>query len=139
MANKKNSVKNNDMSMKIMLAVALLAAFVGGYLVARAKYKPQIMELTKMVANKDESIQKMKSDANKVIMKDGEMWLVEDGIVKPMESDIMMPNGNKVTVEGKVVDPDGKETIMQNGDAMDMEGKMMPSGGVNIDTDTRSF
>ncbi len=81
MASKKNSAKNNDMNMKIVLFIAFVLAFIGGYFVARAKYKPQIIELTKMVADKDDSMKQMKANANKVEMKDGKMWVVENGII----------------------------------------------------------
>ncbi len=129
----KNSGKN-DMQMKAFVIVALIAAFIGGYLVARAKYKPQLAELSKMVMDKDGAMKKMKADANRIIMKDGKMWVVEDGIVRQMDSDMMMPNGSKVMQDGKVVESDGDEMMMNNGDAMDMEGVMMPNGGAEVNT-----
>lgn len=136
---KKAAVKRSDMQMKTFIIIALIAAFVGGYLVARAKYKPQILELAKMVADKDSAMQKMKDNANKVVMKDGMMWMVEEGIVKSMDSDIMMPNGVKVMKDGRVITANGEEMMMKNGDAIDMEGNMMPRGGENIETGSPSF
>lgn len=129
----------NDMQMKAFIIVALIAAFIGGYLVARAKYKPQIAELSKMVLDKDDAMNKMKADANKIIMKDGKMWVIEDGIVREMDSDMMMPNGSKVMLDGKVVNSDGDEMMMRNGDAMDMEGTMMPNGGASVNIDSSGF
>lgn len=134
MASKKTVTQDNDMTMKIVVIVALIISFVGGYFVARAKYKPQLMELTKMVMNKDEAMQKMKADANKVLMKDGKMWVVESGMVKEMDADIVMSNGDKVMSDGKVVKADGTEAKMENGDAMDMSGKMLPGEGSKTDT-----
>ncbi len=125
MASKKSVHQQNDMTMKIVILVALVLAFIGGYFAARAKYKPQLVELSKMVSDKDQTMQKMKTEANRVLMKDGKMWIVENGMVNEMDSDIMMPNGTKVMTDGKVVTEDGTESMMKNGDAMDMQGKML--------------
>ena len=94
---KRTAAEQKDMTMKVVLGVALLVVFVAGYFIARAKYKPQIVELSKMVADKDESLQKIKSNTNKVMMKDDKMWVVENGELKKMDSDIMMTNGEKRT------------------------------------------
>lgn len=141
MASKKSikNIDNSDATMKVIIVVALILAFVGGYMVARAKYKPQLLELSKMVSDKDQAMQKMKTEANKVMMKDGAMWVVENGLVKTMDADIMLKNGDKVTTEGKVVKSDGTESTLQNGDAVSMEGSLMPNGGANVDTATTQF
>ena len=133
MASKKIGTQS-DMTMKVVIIIALLVAFIAGYFAARAKYKPQLVELSKMVSDKDQSMQKMKANANKIVMKDGKMWVIENGMVKEMDSDIMMPNGSKVSIDGKITGEDGKESMMNNGEAMDMTGKMMPNGGVDTDT-----
>lgn len=119
---------DNDMTMKIFVAVALVIAFVAGYIVSRAKYKPQIEQLSKMVIDKDAALQQMKSNTNKIMMKDDKMWVVENGEVKQMDSDIMMPSGDKVMMDGKVMRADGTDVVMKNGDAIDMDGKMMSDG-----------
>ena len=128
MASKKSTKTDNDMTMKIFVAVALVIAFVGGYLIARAKYKPQLQELSKMVLDKDAALQQMKSYNNKIMMKDDKLWVVENGKVKEMDSDIMMPSGDKVMMGGKVMRADGTDIMMKNGDAIDMDGKMMSGG-----------
>lgn len=125
MASKKRVSNDNDMTMKIFVVVALVIAFVGGYLIARAKYKPQLIELSKMVTDKDAALQQMKANANKVMMKDNKMWIVENGEVKPLDSDLMMTSGDKVMMDGKVLKSDGTSIMMKNGDAMDMDGRMM--------------
>lgn len=135
----KKSSRSNDTQMKAFIIVALIAAFIGGYLVARAKYKPQIVELSKMVLEKDSEMNKMKTNANRIIMKDGAMYVIEDGIVREMENDMMMPNGTKVMTDGKVVTSDNKEMMMQNGDAMDMEGIIMPNGGADVNVGSPTF
>jgi hypothetical protein len=125
MASKKSTKANSDMQMKIAVIIALLIAFVGGYLIARAKYKPQIIELAKMVTDKDTALSQMKSNANKVMMEGDKMFVVENGMVKPMDSDIMMTNGDKVSTSGEITKSDGSTDMMHNGDSMDMNGKML--------------
>lgn len=131
MAARKNSGsrQNNDMTMKVMLVVALIIAFVAGYFVARAKYKPQLVELSKMIIDKDQAMEKVKSNANKVMMKEDKMWIVENGMARMMDSDTMMTNGDKVLQDGTVVKADGTKTILKNGDAVDMTGQMMEGNG----------
>lgn len=131
MAAKRNSSsrKNNDMTMKVMLVVALVIAFVAGYFVARAKYKPQLVELSKMIIDKDQAMERVKSNGNKVMMRDGKVWIVENGMAKMMDSDTMMTNGDKVLQDGTVVKADGTKTMMKNGDAVDMNGRMITGGG----------
>lgn len=138
MASKKTSVVDRDITMKVVLAAAILLAFIGGYLVARAKYKPQIIELTKMVTDKDNAIVKIKADANRIVMRDGKMWVIENGMVNMMEDEMTMPNGAKVMTDGKIVASDGKELMMQEGDAMDMDGVVIPGNGQN-NTNSPSF
>lgn len=125
MASKKKVSTNNDMSMKVVLVVALALAFIGGYLVSRARYKPQILELNKMVMDKDQTMNRMKANANKVMMKDGTIWVVKDGILSPLEEEIEMTNGDKVMPDGKLIKADGSESMMQNGESMDMDGNMI--------------
>lgn len=111
--NKKTTKADNDMTIKIFVVVALVIAFVGGYLIARAKYKPQLQELSKMVLDKDAALQQMKSYNNKIMMKEDKMWVVENGQVKEMDSDIMMPSGDKVMMGGKVMRADGTDVMMK--------------------------
>lgn len=114
----------NDMTKNIIIIVALLVAFGAGYIFARAKYKPQILELNKMVLERDNAVTKMKADANKIMMKDGEMWVVENGILSKMTADKTV-NGTKIMMNGKMMQEDGKEVELKNGDSIDMNGKMM--------------
>lgn len=111
--------------MKSLIVVGLLLAFFGGYIFARAKYKPQILELNKMIAERDETMNMMKADDNKIMMKDGTMWVVKDGERMEMDADMMMSNGDKVMMDGKIVKSDGSESMMKDGDSMDMQGNMM--------------
>ncbi len=124
MASKKSSVQDKDKSMKIMLVVALIIAFAGGYLVARAKYKPQILELNKMVADKDKTMEKMSADANRVVMKDGAIWVIQNGVMRALDQEMSFKNGDKITAEGKITQKDGKEVLLQDGDSVDMDGNV---------------
>ena len=131
MAARKNSgsSQNNDMNMKVMLIVALIVTFIAGYFLARAKYKPQLVELSKMILDKDQAMEKVKTNANKVMMKDDKVWIVENGMARMMDSDTMMTNGDKVLQDGTIVKVDGTKTMMKNGDAVDMNGQMMEGNG----------
>jgi hypothetical protein len=122
----RSKATNSDMSMKVILVVALALAFIGGYLVARARYKPQILELNKMVLEKDTSLSKIKANANKVMMKDDAMWVVEEGIVSQMEEEVTLSNGATVGVDGKVTNADGTEMMLKNGESISMDGEMIP-------------
>ncbi len=124
MASKKSTVADKDKSMKIMVVVALIIAFAGGYLVARAKYKPQILELNKMVAEKDKTMEKVKSDANRVVMKDNVIWVIQNGVMSTLDSEMSFTNGDKINSEGKITQKDGKEVLLQNGDSVDMDGNV---------------
>lgn len=130
MASKKSSTAKSDMNMKIFVIVALLVTFVGGYLIARAKYKPQIVELSKMVNDKDSALQAVKSNENKVMMKEDKMWIVENGTLKEMDADLMMANGDKVMTDGTVIKASGSKMMMHNGEAIDTDGNPVtpPSG-----------
>lgn len=124
MASKKK-VAVNDNSMKVILVVALALAFIGGYLVSRARYKPQILELNKMIMEKDGTINTMRANANRVMRRDDEMWIVKDGMVSRMEEEVVMSNGDKAMPDGMIVKSDGSEVRLQNGQSMGMDGQMM--------------
>ncbi len=137
MAKKNNTQVNSDMNMKIFVFVALLVAFGLGMFVARARYKPQLEILTKMNLDKDAALQQMKSNYNKVMMKDDKMMVVENGVASPMEQEVVLQSGDKVTTEGEIVKADGTKTKLQNGDAVDLTGKVMTAN--SADTNQTGF
>lgn len=122
------NTKYTENHARLIIIVGLLLAFVAGFVVARAKYKPQILELNTMVIEKDQAITRMKADANKVMMKDDAMWVVENGIVKEMNEAVEFTNGDRVMSSGKVIKKDGTESVMMNGDAIDMDGNELEGG-----------
>ncbi len=119
---------NTDNRGKIIIIVGLLLAFVTGFVVARTKYKPQILELNKMITEKDQALSRLKADSNKVMMKDDTVWVVENGIVREMDESVVFTNGDKVMPDGKVMKKDGTESMMMNGDAIDMDGNEIDGG-----------
>lgn len=126
MAKKSSSdTMSKDMQMKIVVLIALVAAVAVGYLIARAKYKPQIRELSNMVSEKDKTVQKLKVNSNKIIMKEDKVWVMENGDVKEMTAEIVLSNGDKVTTDGKVVKNDGTNAQLQNGDTVTMDGEII--------------
>lgn len=120
--------KGTENHARLIIIVSLLVAFIAGFVVARAKYKPQLLELNKMITEKDQAISRMKADSNKVMMKDDAMWVVENGIVQEMSETIEFTNGGKVMPDGKVMNADGTESSMMNGDAYDMDGNELEGG-----------
>jgi len=120
--------KGSENHARLIIILGLLVAFVVGFMVARARYKPQILELNKMVSEKDQAITRMKADANKVMMRDDTVWVVENGIVSEMVETVELTNGDKVTPEGKVMKAEGGESTMINGDAIDMNGNELEGG-----------
>lgn len=129
MASKKKISTSTDNSMKVVLIVALALAFIAGYLVSRARYKPQILELNKMVLDKDTTISNLKANANKFMREDDVMWIVEDGLVRELEEEVTLSNGYVVTPEGKVMKGDGSEMMLQNGESMGMDGELIVNEG----------
>lgn len=114
--------QDNGMKIKIIILVALLVAFAGGYLVARAKYKPQILTLSNMVDSKSAEMEQIKDNANKVMMNDTKMWVVKDGIVTEMTEVVTLSNGYKVAPDGIVTVTDGTTMQLEENEALDMDG-----------------
>lgn len=124
MASKKAS-SNKDSSMKVILVVALALAFIAGYLVSRARYKPQILDLNKMVMERDESIKMMKASVNRIMKHDDTLWMIEDGILREVEEEVTLSDGSVVGLDGTVTRKDGSQVMLQNGDSIGMEGTML--------------
>lgn len=117
--------KNAAMNPKMIVAILLLVAFSAGFIVARIKYKPQIVELSNMAQEKAKEATEVKMSANKVMMKNGKLWLVKDGTADILDADVIFSNGNRVKMDGTIVKDDGTETEMEEGQSIDMNGDMM--------------
>ncbi|RSK37338.1 DUF6799 domain-containing protein [Hymenobacter metallilatus] len=55
--------------------------------------------------------------------RDGTMYLVRNGEIKPMPRDIRLPNGRLVTRDGFVVQRDGRRTELHDGEGCTMLGE----------------
>lgn len=132
MAKKNKDTMDSDMQMKVIVICALIIAFCIGFFVARLRYKPQLVELTKMVQDKDAALQQIQSENNHISMKDGKMWVVENGNAKEMTGNVSLLNGDSVESNGKVMRQNGSEEMLQNGESIDMSGNIitpMPQQG----------
>lgn len=114
---------NNSMNPKIIAIILIIAAFGTGYLIAWNIYKPQINELTKLASEKASEATKIKTSANKVMMKDGVVWLVDEGIADELDVDLMLSNGDRIMMDGTIKKDDGAMSKMEEGDILDMNGQ----------------
>ncbi|WP_126546731.1 DUF6799 domain-containing protein [Hymenobacter amundsenii] len=55
--------------------------------------------------------------------RDGTMFLVRNGEVRPMPHDVQLPNGRRVTRDGWVVERDGRRTELRDGQGCTMLGE----------------
>ena len=59
-----------------------------------------------------------------VMMKDGKMWVTQDGKTTAMDKEVTMKNGTKVMTDGTYVTKDGKKMKLANGVSIDKEGNL---------------
>ncbi|SDY18949.1 DUF6799 domain-containing protein [Hymenobacter psychrophilus] len=55
--------------------------------------------------------------------RDGTMFLVRNGEVRPMPHDVQLPNGRRITRDGWVVERDGRRTELRDGQGCTMLGE----------------
>lgn len=115
----------NGMNSKLVILILLVISYAAGFYTARLRYKPVINETRNMVYDKAKEADAVKMSANKVMMKDGMVWLVEKGVATELDANIMFSNGDKVMIDGSIVRADGKTEMMKEGQEMDMNGKLM--------------
>ncbi len=125
---------NEQMNKNMMtwVIVALIVGAVLGYFGARAKYKPQIDQLTKMVNEQKAKMEKMAKEAMMMsvgyVMKDGKMMVEEGGKMTAMTQDVTLKNGEKVITDGTVVKTDGSKMQLKEGQSIWQDGTMMENG-----------
>ncbi len=56
--------------------------------------------------------------------RDGTMFLVRNGEIRPMPHDVQLPNGRRVTRDGWVVARDGRRTELRDGQGCTMLGEV---------------
>ncbi len=64
----------------------------------------------------------MKKDC--CMMKNGQMMVMKDGEIMPMDKNMVMKNGTVCTVTGECILEDGTKMQMEEGDWMKMNGKI---------------
>ena len=69
---------------------------------------------------------KVSKPKDHIMMKDGKMWVVKNGVRTEMKEDMPLSNGTMVMMDGTVKMKDGKTKMMKNGSSIDMMGRMMP-------------
>jgi len=120
----KGTHKKNALTWVVIAALAL--GFLGGYLVARAKYTNQIGLVSKMVMDRSTLIDRLNNKLNRVSMtEDGKMVQVKNGLISPLRQSITFSNGVTVLTNGKVVQKDGTTTTLKPGESIDMDGNII--------------
>ncbi|MBB2147433.1 DUF6799 domain-containing protein [Pedobacter gandavensis] len=100
---------------KLFLMVTALVMLSCGAVVAQDSTMHKKMKTHKMSKAKDH-----------IMMKDGKMWVMKNGMHTEMKETMTLPNGTMVMTDGMVKMKDGKTMMMKNGNSIDMMGKMMP-------------
>ncbi|SFP74252.1 DUF6799 domain-containing protein [Hymenobacter arizonensis] len=67
--------------------------------------------------------------------RDGQMYVVRNGQLRPMTRDVHLPTGATVTKDGFVVSPDGTRTELREGQGCDLRGRpvavrLVPDGSL---------
>jgi len=115
----------STMSTKLMIIVVLAAAFVGGYLIARERYKPQIKELSSMVIDRDDKITYLNNLRNRLFLKDGELMQNKDGEVITISETVMLTDGSKVNTIGEITRANGEKENLEGGEILFMDGTVV--------------
>jgi len=59
-----------------------------------------------------------------VMMKAGQMMVVQDGELMAMEEDVLMNDGTRVLADGTVIRTDGTTRTMMEGESIGMDGEI---------------
>jgi hypothetical protein len=60
-----------------------------------------------------------------VVMSEGTMMVVKNGLKMMMDTNITMTNGTVMMIDGSYTLKDGSRMLMKEGDKMDMDGNLM--------------
>ncbi|OIP57922.1 MAG: hypothetical protein COX79_02905 [Candidatus Levybacteria bacterium CG_4_10_14_0_2_um_filter_36_16] len=121
---KKSETNKNNVTM-LILAISLAVGFLGGYFMARTKYKAQLVIVSEMVSQRDTIINSLKAKSNRVMMVNGEMMMEKDGEVRRMEKSISTADETTVDINGSVTKKDGSQTMMKDGDSMMIDSQIL--------------
>ncbi len=123
---RKNTTAPKSGSATLWIAlIALVIGLVGGFMVAKVKYSAKITTLSIMYNQKDGQLNELKAQANRMMLLNGQMYVMKDGQLSPMTEDMILTNGSKVMKNGEVVLPGGKTMMMGNGDSIGMDGTVL--------------
>lgn len=121
----------STMPTKLLVIIVLGAAFAGGYLVARERYKPQINELSAMVIDRDDKITYLNNLQSKLMLADGQLVQNNDGVLTSVEDTFLLSDGSKVTVEGVITRPTGETEKLEEGDSLFIDGTIVTREELN--------
>ncbi len=122
--------RKEKMSTKVMVIVFIGVAFVAGYLFARAKYKPQIVELGSMVMDRDDTINTLNGLRNRYMLTDDGVVYLQDGEATPVEDVVTLTDGSKIDANGTVLRSDGDEEKLGIGDSILLDGTIVTGSEV---------
>lgn len=113
------------MSAKLMIIIVIGAAFAGGYLVARERYKPQINELSSMVIDRDDKITYLNNLRTRLYLVDGELVQNKDGEITVIEDIFLLTDGSKVGNDGVITRPTGEEVELMEDEVLFIDGTVV--------------
>lgn len=105
--------------------LALFLGLAGGFFVAQANYMHKIGLISIMFSQRDSELNMMKSKMgkmNKVMVEQGEVWVMKDGAVMLLEEELTLPNGTKIMPNGRYSKPGESVMTLEEGEAMDLNG-----------------
>jgi len=117
--------RNEKMSTKVMIIVFIGIAFLAGYVISRARYKPQINSLNTMVIERDDKISFLNNLRNRFVFRNDELLQIQDGEMIAVQEDVLLSNGTKVTTDGMVIESDGDTVQLNPNDSVFMDGAIV--------------
>lgn len=117
--------RNEKMSTKVMIIVFIGIAFLAGYVISRARYKPQINSLNTMVIERDDKISFLNNLRNRFVFRNDELLQIQDGEMTAVQEDVLLSNGTKVTTDGMVIKSDGDTVQLNPNDSVFMDGTIV--------------
>lgn len=109
--------------------VALILGFIGGFTVARQRYKPLLQANSDAIIQKDAEINKLNAQAMEVekaktadtsttyMIKEGKMMVEKEGLTDAVSKDVTLADGTKVMVNGTVMKKDGTKIKLSEGES----------------------
>lgn len=114
--------KTSPTTLLWILVVTLFAGFVFGFLVARVRYKTQLRTTAQIVKEKVAELNDLKED--RILIKNGQMLIRQDGLVSKMQTDVLLSDGTRVTTKGEIIRHGMGRAMFLEGQSMTMDGKI---------------